>query len=115
MCHKLKTLSKGSRGVLSVCNACKIYHLEFNNLYFELNMGQLQQLKSYVLSLDCNYWECKYAKTCFKRKIPIPSMQENLILMFNRQEVEELKALLSQNINTKLLSVDAIDYQLILN
>ncbi|MFV0573005.1 MAG: DUF6686 family protein [Xanthomarina gelatinilytica] len=115
MNHSLKTLSKVNSGALSVCLDCNIYHLEFNNLYFEFNTKQFKHFKTYVLSVDCMFWECKYAKTCFKRKIPIPSMQDNLILMFNRQEIEELKSLMLQQKTLRLLDVDAIDYKLILN
>lgn len=117
MCHSLKKLSKANGGELLMCETCNVYHLEFNNVYFEFKEEQFEFFKAYLLSVDCEYWECKYAYTSFKRKIPIPSMQDNLVLMFNRQEIEELKSLLRfQNSSSmELLNIDDIDYRLILN
>ncbi len=117
MCHSLKKLSKGNSGELLICEQCNIYHLEFNNMYFEFNTEQFEHFKSYVLAVDCLYWECMYEKANFKRKIPIPSMQENLVLMFNRQEMAELKSLLrfKGNKALTLLNVDDIDYRYIQN
>ena len=52
-----------------------------------------------------------------KRKIPLPSLQENLVLMFNRQEVTELKTLFSLKNNgyNEILKLQEIDYMLIVN
>ncbi len=86
-------------------------------MYFEFNQEQFEHFKSYVLAVDCLYWECMYENANFKRKIPIPSMQENLVLMFNRQEMAELKSLLrfEENKTLNLLKADDIDYRYILN
>ncbi|MFV0541966.1 MAG: DUF6686 family protein [Aestuariibaculum sp.] len=115
MCHSLKKLAKTNNGELLLCEACNIFHLEFNNLYFEFDDEQFQLFKLYVSEVDCRFWECKYAQTSFKRKIPIPSMQENLVLMFSRQEMQELKVLIRQQSGSRFLNVDDIDYRLILN
>lgn len=117
MCQRLRKLSKSNSGELLVCEQRLIYHLEFNNMYFEFNENQFDHFKMYVLGIDCQYWECKYACSSFKRKIPIPSMQDNLLLMFSRQEIEELKSLLrfENREAAALLNVDDIDYRFILN
>ncbi|MEP1487415.1 MAG: DUF6686 family protein [Algibacter sp.] len=119
MCdNNIKILSKVKSGELSVCKACKIYHLEFNNIYLEFNRREFEQFKDYILDLEMDYWEHKYARVKMKRKIPIPSMQPNLVLMFRRQEIKELQKLLTQiNENTfnTYLEVNDIDYKFILN
>lgn len=115
MCQSIKTISKGKNGELSLCVNCKIYHLEFNNLYFEFDYRQYIQFKEYLKTIDAQFWEYKYAKSTFKRKIPIPSVQPNLVLMFNRQEIEELKDLFFRRKGKSLLNVDDIDYQFVLN
>lgn len=117
MCHKIKTLARVKNGELSFCIACNIYHLEFNNIYFEFSKKQLKHFKEYIFTIDLIYWENKYSCTKIKRKIPIPSMQHNLILMFYRKEIEELKSLFfnqEKNYNI-ILSANDIDYDFILN
>jgi len=115
MCEQLKTLSKVKSGELSLCVDCKIYHLEFNNLYFEFDYRQYLQFKEYLKTIDIQFWECKYAQSILKRKIPIPSVQSNLVLLFNRQEIEELKTLFLRRNTENYLDVDDIDYQFVLN
>lgn len=115
MCHSLKTISKVKSGELTFCESCNCYHLEFNNLYFELSSFDLKKLKKFLLEIDIEYWEVNYAHTIFKRKIPITSVNQNIVLMFNRQEIEELKTLVLEKKPETVLNVDDIDYQFILN
>lgn len=117
MCHSVKVLSKVSHGELSICNECNVYHLEFNNVYFELTTAQFKRFKNFIQTLDEDYWETKYANAKVSRKIPIPSKQANLVLMFNRYEIRELKQLFefAATNSSRYLSVDDIDYKLILN
>lgn len=116
MCHNLKILATAKSGELSFCKQCNIYHLEFNNIYFEFSISQFKYFQAYLLTINSQFWEQKYACASFKRKIPIPSMQNNLVLMFNRQEIEELKTLVSTTKGTNaILNVDDIDYTFVLN
>lgn len=116
MCHNLKIIGTVKSGELSFCKSCNIYHLEFNNIYFEFNLQQFNYFKTYILAIDSQFWEQKYACASFKRKIPIPSMQDNLVLMFNRQEIEELKSLINGDTATNtIINVDDIDYTFVLN
>lgn len=117
MCHNVKTISKVSSGELSICENCNIYHLEFNNICFEFNEEEYEKFKNYLLNIEINYWEIKYAHSKVKRKIPIPSLQPNLVLMFNRQEIEELKALFysKKHVFDNYIDLDDINYTLILN
>lgn len=118
MCDSIKTISKVKSGELSICCQCLIYHLEFNNIYLEFDQKEFEQFKTYILDIEMDYWEHKYASAKVKRKIPIPSMQQNLVLMFKRQEINELKTLLlniSNHIYTTELKTKDIDYTLILN
>ena len=67
-----------------------------------------------------DYWEEKYACPKMRRKIPLPSTQDNLIMMFNRQEIVELRVLLGQykhqlGLPVRFLNVDDVDYMLCLN
>lgn len=117
MCHNIKTISKVKSGELSICENCNVYHLEFNNIYFEFTTKQFKQFKDYLDTIEIGFWERKYTCSKMKRKIPIPSLQRNLVLMFNRQEICELICLFSlgNNSYTKLLQLSEIDYTLIVN
>ncbi len=117
MCHNIKLLSRTKSGELSFCKACNVFHLVFNNLFFELNVKEFNRLRSYIYTIKVDYWEHKYACPKIRRKIPLPSMQDNLIIMFNRKEIKELRLLLSANPVgiDNLLSVDDIDYAMIIN
>lgn len=117
MCRTIRTLGKTISGDLTFCIECKQYHLSFNNIFFDFNKEELDQFKKYIFNLDIDYWEEEYECPKFKRNIPIPSLQRNLILLFNRQEIEELKRLLSYDSNNpmKYIRLDEIDYKIILN
>ena len=119
MCKKsIKVLSKVRSGELSFCMQCQVYHLQFNNIYLELSEQEFQQFREYILNIEIDYWEHKYACATMKRKIPINSLQPNLVLMFKRQEVNELQTLFSGDIEDVFdnnLDISEIDYTLILN
>jgi len=69
----------------------------------------------FLKSLDLDYWEQHYGNGT-KRKIPIPTLQDNLYLMLTRAELEEIKGLMQYDRQSlSILSVDDIDYQFILN
>ncbi len=115
MSNSVKTLSKTKSGELYLCEHCESYHLEFNNIYFEFTEEQFYQFKSYVLAIEVEYWEHKYACGRVKRKVPIPTMHPNLVLMFNRHEIFELIDLFQYEQGQKLLTVTDIDYTFIIN
>lgn len=118
MCvNKVNIISKVKSGQLSFCSACGIYHLEFNNIYLEFNQEEFDHFKMYIIGIEVEYWEHKYNCTKMKRKIPIPTVQDKLLLVFNSFEIKELQLLFSGN-NFKLvntINLCDIDYTLILN
>jgi hypothetical protein len=112
MCHKTKNIAKVKNGQLTKCETCNKYHLIYNNIFFEFYPIEFKSFKKYVLQLEVDLWENKNLGIKMTRKIPIPTSQENLVIMFDRQEIEELKSLiLSENTNKyKFSKFDAIDY-----
>ncbi|MWW24327.1 DUF6686 family protein [Algibacter lectus] len=118
MCRdSVKVLSKVPSGELSFCSECHVFHLEFNNIYLEFQQSEFKQFKDYIINIEIDYWEHKYACAKVQRKIPIPSMQPNLVLMFNREEIKELQSLfnLENRKDISLLSLQDINYTLIIN
>jgi len=118
MCRdSVKVLSRVPSGELSFCSECRVYHLEFNNIYLELKQVDFKQFKDFILNIEIDYWENKYACSKVLRKIPIPSTQPNLVLMFKREEIRELQALFNfeNRVEISVLNLADIDYTLILN
>jgi hypothetical protein len=117
MCHQVKTIAKNCNGQLSYCENCKVYHLTFNNIYIEFTKKELMSFQKFVKDIEVEYWETKYDRMVMKRKIPIQTMQQNLSMMFNRQELESLQELILQRTKKPFnnLSVLDIDYTFFLN
>ncbi|WP_420571324.1 DUF6686 family protein [Kordia sp.] len=117
MCNSLTTIARVNSGVLTFCRKCKMYHLEFINIYLEFTEEQFEEFRSYLSTIEIGYWEYKYAGVNIKRKIPIPTTQNNLMLLFNRHEINELKTLFFSEPTSKkpMLHVSQIDYTLVMN
>ncbi len=117
MCNQIKTLAKNNNGQLSICNECNVYHLTFNNIYFEFSPKEMRLFKKYVTDIEVEYWEAKYDGMPVKRKIPIQTQQTNLVMVFNRQELASLCDLITQSTAKPYdnLSLLEIDYTLYLN
>ncbi len=67
-CNNVTSLSQTSQGELSLCKNCKHFHLEFNNIYFEFTVNEFKQFKQYILNLEPDFWECKYASAGITKK-----------------------------------------------
>lgn len=117
MCQNSKIISRVKNGELSVCKGCQNYNLIFNNILFQFDKNQLHQFKKYISEIDLEYWLDYNSSTTQKRKIPVSTFHQNLILIFNVYEIQELKILLNlqKKKTKKLLSLEQIDYTLILN
>ena len=117
MCNYIKTIGKVKSGELTVCLKCHHYHLTFNNIFFVFTEKGYIQFKKYILHLDTTYWNENYPCPKVKKNIPIPSLQGNLVLLFNQQEIEELKKLFTYKFPKKYqqISVEEIDYSFIQN
>jgi len=83
-----------------------------------LDEEQYESLKTDVSEIDIKFWLDKFSDNLVKRKIPIPTHQENLILVFDIHEFIQLKSLFfnHQNHDDLLyLSTNQIEYQNIFN
>lgn len=117
MCHEIKMLAKNCRGRLSHCDTCKVYHLYFNNIYLQFTPREFKAFQRFVSEIDVDYWESCCQRAMLKRKIPIQTMQHNLAMVFNQQELKSLKDLIFEQTkkpNTPL-NVAEIDYTAFLN
>ncbi|KGL63207.1 DUF6686 family protein [Polaribacter sp. Hel1_85] len=117
MCQKSKIISRVKNGELSICNGCKNYNLVFNNIFFQFDRNQLNTFKEYITKIDIDYWLDYSSNTTQRRKIPVPTFHQNLVLVFDIYEIEELKILLGihKSKSKDILLTADIDYTLILN
>ena len=117
MCIHGKPIILNYKGLISFCEKCKLYHLIFNNIYIDFTPSELIAFQNVVEDINLEYWETKYCGKLLRRKIPIQTSQQNLCLIFNRNELDSLKELISFNIKNpfRILSVLDIDYNPFLN
>tara|TARA_B110000027_G_C15953799_1_gene226762 strand:+ start:63 stop:398 length:336 start_codon:yes stop_codon:yes gene_type:complete len=91
-CKNTKTIFRNSNGQISYCKKCKIYYINFNNILLELYIEELMYLRDLVLNQE--KWVARNKKLIKSETIPIPTLQENLILLFDKNQIEGFKELL---------------------
>lgn len=111
----LKILNKTTNGILMFCIKNKTYNLSFNNLTFNFDNKELYSFIAFIEDVDCDYWEKEYENSIYDKKIPIPTLQSNFIILLDRKEVEELRILLDFEKQELYLKYHQISYKLILN
>lgn len=95
MCPSHHILSRSKNGVLTFCGHSKLFRLVYNNLCFELYEWELEALREYIAALDPGYWEAHLKDWGHRRKIPISVGKKHFIILVDREEVQEIKDLLS--------------------
>ncbi|HNQ27072.1 MAG TPA: hypothetical protein PKL92_04055 [Aquaticitalea sp.] len=115
MSNEPQILNRTKYGSLVYCKSCAQFHLSYGQFHLSLCKKEFVNFYKFLKSLDLDYWEQHYGNGT-KRKIPIPTLQDNLYLMLTRAELEEIKGLMQYDRQSlSILSVDDIDYQFILN
>lgn len=106
-CH-FSVLNKTQNGILLQMENCESYQLSYKNLNFHLTSKELGALQKYLEKIDVNYWEKEYEHSIYEKKIPIPTLQSNFIILLDKYELQELSLLLDYTkkikmVNNKLL------------
>ncbi len=115
MCKHFKYLTKNRNGFLIYCSKSETYQLSYKNLNFNLTCKELEGLVRYLKNIDCDFWEKEYENSIYKKKIPIPTLQSNFMILLERYEVYELLNLLEVNIEKEFLSLEDLNFILSLN
>jgi hypothetical protein len=70
-----------------------------------------------VAQIDIDFWQSRCNNAGLKRRIPIDTMQQNLVMIFNQQELQSLKRLifLQTKKSYQTLTASEIDHTIILN
>ncbi len=104
MCCNYSILKQTQNGMLIFLKGCGNYQLTFNNLNFSLTEEELIAFTNYLKRIDIDYWEKEYQNPIYKKKIPIPTLQNNFIILITRMELHELLLLLSTESSNEMLS-----------
>ena len=94
MCCNFTKVKETKNGILIYMNHCKKFQLSFNNLHFSLDQLELETFKDFLRKVDISYWENEYENSIYQKKIPIPTLQKNFIILIDRYELFELLSLL---------------------
>lgn len=93
MCCNYSVINESNQGMLVFLKGCKKYQLTFKNLCFSLNHNELITLHKFLMGIDSNYWEKEYSNSIYSKKIPIPTLQSNFLIMIDEFELFELQHL----------------------
>lgn len=82
-----------------------------------MDKSQLIEFKEYISKIDVAYWLEYYLSSPQKRKIPVPTFHQSLLLFFDVDEIDELKALLGLKKGQRrgILASENIDYTIVFN
>ncbi len=83
--------------MLIFLKGCQKYQLTFNNLNFSMSAEELDAFYKYLKRMNPVFWEREYEHSVYEKKIPIPTLQDNFIIMINRIELFELQVLTKPN------------------
>ena len=86
-------IKKNGFGQLSFCNECKLFYLKFSSVLIELTHKEFKSFHLVVKDIDTNYWEKINKYSNESRIYPISTSQQNLVLIFNKRELQALKEL----------------------
>lgn len=101
MCCNFKYLSKTANGFLVYCSHSKLYQFSYKNLNFNFTEKEREGLLDYLTKINCDYWEKEYKNSIYNKKIPIPTLQSNFMILVNREEIYEIVSLIDiKNKNT---------------
>ena len=78
----MELISRTRNGMITYCAHCKVYHLEFGNLFFRLSEAGFECLRNYIVSINGPYCERSNRK-----------MNANRNFCVCTAELEELKSL----------------------
>jgi len=86
-------IKKNGFGQLSFCKECNLFYLKFSSVLIELTRKEFRAFHLVVKDIDTGYWERLNKYSHESRIYPISTSQQNLVLIFNKSELQALKEL----------------------
>jgi hypothetical protein len=109
-------LKRAKSGILFYCQCSDKYQLLFKNINYNLTLEELEGFIHYVENVNEDYWEQEYKDSLYDKRIPIPSVQTNLMLLLDLVDLYELRELLDYKTKaTKYITFREIDYAIMMN
>ena len=93
MKNEEKLIKKNGFGQLSFCKECNLFYLKFSSVLIELTRKEFRAFHLVVKDIDTNYWDRLNKYSHESRIYPISTSQQNLVLIFNKSELQALKEL----------------------
>lgn len=90
-------IQKTNNGKVFKCFKCNLIHIEFKNLNFNFTDSQYKHFAEYIMKINGEEWESRNKDSSYSRKILIPVGSQNINIMFNNEELTELKCLLDMH------------------
>src|SRR5690606_1012326 len=117
MCHNIKIESQTKNGIVVTCTDCDKYQVLYKNLNFNFEQSEYDSFIKYLSNIDSESWEMEYENSIYNKRIPIPTAQQNLMILVNSEELLELKRLLIKNKQCAIkgISFKEINYNIIYN
>ncbi len=115
MSYNFTILKQTENGMLVLLKGYGNYQLTYKNLNLSLTKTELCSFEKHLKEIDINYWEKEYENSIYEKKIPIPTLQSNLMLLINRQELQELVKLIDYQTQRAFLKHNEINYNIVWN
>ena len=110
-----KVIRKSTNGFLLFCKYSNKFQLSYKNILIDLSTFEFLQFVNYLKNINCQYWEQEYVNSIYEKKIPIPTLQSNFIILLNRKELEELRFLVDCVSEDRILKPVEINYLIVSN
>lgn len=91
----MAVLNKTHNGNLIYCSNCKIFHIEFGNLFFNFSETELQIFTNYINSIDGEYYDVVNQHASTRRRILLPTKLKGISFAMHLEELNEFKMLLN--------------------
>jgi len=96
-------IGKTIHGKIFKCSNCNAIHIEFKNIGINLSENQFRSFTESILAIDGDEWEERNRDADFTRKILLPTGHQAINILLNKQELNELKELLTDRTGTKVI------------
>ena len=112
MCGDVNVVRKNFFGELCYCEFHNLFHLSFANILIELTHRELMAFHLVVKEIDIEYWSNLCINKKHKRKYPIKTSQQNLVLLFDLNELYALRELVLIGSSNCKESISPLDFGL---
>lgn len=109
-------IKRTKNGMIVHCLCSDTYQLLFKNINYNLTYAELENFAQYIGAIDEEYWQQEYKNSVYEKKIPIPSLQSNLMILLDSVDLYELRELLNYKTKaTRFMTFREIDHTIMLN